>query len=191
VGIKKKNKKKSPSRIKYEQKHPTISIRLDVESKKSLEEHLEGTGCSAADFVKDHLGREKGMVEKRVEIQASRQVGQSLEGRVRCLEDLVHQIFSILHMTIDTDEHPFYCPRCDNQELFKVEGREIESGLAEPWVFTWKCPKCGFFIDSGKRIDPKSIHWIDPDTFRRVDKPGVSDEHKLKKSKQHGDEDNG
>jgi len=162
--------KKSPSRKRYEEEHPTISFRLDRETRKNLKEHLDGTGCSFADFVKDSLGREKSMIEKRVNTHTSRQVSPTDEDRIRCLEDLVQQIFLL---TVDTDEYPPYCPHCDNQKLFRCEGRETESGLAQPWVFTWRCRKCGFFVNTYKRIDPKSIKWIDPDSGEYIDKPKV------------------
>jgi predicted nucleic-acid-binding Zn-ribbon protein len=152
-----RSKKKTPSRIKYEESHPVFSTRLDRGTFDHLNEHLRSTGYSRADFIKDALGRENSMIEKRVEMLASRQIDPPVEHRLRCLEDLVQQIFTI---TVDTDEYPPYCPHCDNQELFEAEGRETESSLAHPWVITWKCPKCGFFMNTYKRIDPKSIKRI-------------------------------
>lgn len=147
-------KRKSPSRKRYEEKHRTRSCRLDTENDNRLEEHLQGTGHSFADFVKDHLGREEAMIDERVEMLASRRMNPSLEDRVRCLEDLVHQVFLL---TVDTDECPPLCPHCEDEELCRCEGRQMESKLAQPWVLTWKCPKCGFFLDTYRRIAPKSI----------------------------------
>ena len=109
--------KKSPSRKRYEEEHPTISFRLDRETRKNLKQHLDGSGCSFADFVEDSLGREKSMIEKRVNTHTSRQVIPTDEDRIRCLEDLVQQIYLL---TVDTDEYPPYCPRCDNQNLLDV-----------------------------------------------------------------------
>lgn len=172
--VKTNKSKKPPSRKRYEEEHPTISFRLDRESRKNLKEHLDGTGCSNADFVKDSLGREKSMIEKRVEMLASRQVDQSLEDRVRSLENLVWEIFSL---TVDTRESPPYCPRCEGQELFECEGRETESTIADPWVPTWKCPKCGYFINTYKRIDPKSIKWVDHNSGGYTNKPKPSTRH--------------
>ncbi len=120
------------------------------------------------------------MVKKRIETLASRQVDPSLEERVRCLENLVHEIFSL---TVDTGEYPPCCPHCDNQELFQCEGKEIESKLAHPEVITWKCPKCGFFINTYKRIDPASIKWVAPNSGNFVDKPKTSARHWGKKQK--------
>jgi predicted RNA-binding Zn-ribbon protein involved in translation (DUF1610 family) len=120
------------------------------------------------------------MVEKRVEILASKQIHPSIEHRLRCLEELVHQIFSL---TVDTDDYPPLCPRCENQELFRAEGREMESALAHPWVLTWECPKCGFFMNTYKQIEPKSIKWTDPDTGKYIDKPKTSSRHWLRKHK--------
>jgi hypothetical protein len=169
--------KKSPSRIRYEERHHVRSCRLDIETDKLLIEHLNSIGCSFADFVKDALGREESMVEKRVETLASRKADPPLEERVRFLENLVHEI---LGLTVDHKRYPPFCPRCDNQELFECEGREKESKLAHPEIKTWKCQKCGFFIDTYKRIEPASIKWVDPDNGDYIAKPKVSARHWLK-----------
>ncbi len=147
-----KKSTKPPSRKRYEEEHRTRSARLDREDNELLDSLLEGTGCSFADFIKDALGREKSMVEKRVETQALKQIHPAIEHRLRCLEDLVQQI---LGLAVDTDEYPPYCPHCDGQKMFQAEGRETESTITHPWVLTWKCSKCGFFIDTYKRIDPQ------------------------------------
>ena len=167
-----------PSRKRYDEEHPTISLRLDIETKKRLKEHLEETNCSPTDFIKDALGRDESMIEKRVEMVASTQVHASLEHRIRYVEDLVHQLFS---MPVDTDEYPPFCPRCDGQYLSRCEGKETESTIAHPWVITWKCPKCGFFMDTYKRIDPKSIKWLELNSGKSADKPKTSARHRPKK----------
>jgi predicted RNA-binding Zn-ribbon protein involved in translation (DUF1610 family) len=172
-----KNKKKAPSRIRYEQEHPTRSCRLNKEDDELLGEHLEHSGRSFADFVKDHLRKEEAMVKERVEILASRKIDPSVEERLKYLEDLVYQILSI---PLDRHEYPPFCPHCDSQELFRCEGRETESSLAHLEVMTWKCPKCGFFVNTYKRIDPKSTKWIDPDSGEYTDKPKTSARHWLK-----------
>ena len=172
--------KKPPSRRRYEEEHPTKSFRLNRQDSKRLDDHLRGSGCSLADFVKDAIGREKAMVQKRVETLAAREIDPSLEDRVKCLENLVHELFST---TVDTNEYPPYCPRCENQELIKGEGMETESRLAQPWVITWKCPKCGFFINTYKRIDPESIKWINPGSSEYINMPKTSARHRLKKRK--------
>ena len=87
--------RRKPSRKRYEEEHPTISFRLAKETYEALKEHLAGTGCSFADFVKDALGREKSMVEKRVEMLAAEETSPSIEDRLRCLEEFVHQLFSV------------------------------------------------------------------------------------------------
>jgi len=165
----KKKKRNPPSRKKYEQENPTISFRAPKRTKERLAKHLEGTGQSVLDFVEDALGREESMVEKRVEMLASRQAGPALEERVRFLESLVHEVFML---TVDTKEYPPLCPHCENQEMRKCEGRQIESSMGCPWVPTWKCPKCGYFLNTYKRIDPESIELIEPEGGRHIDKPG-------------------
>ena len=47
-------KRKPPARTRYEQNHPTISFRLDMETKERLKKALEGQ--SFADFIKEALG---------------------------------------------------------------------------------------------------------------------------------------
>jgi len=163
----KKAYKKTASRKRYEEQHPTVSLRLDLEDLKCLKEHLSAAGCSLADFVKQHLRREKSMIEKRVKLMASRQVDPPLEERVRCLEDLVH---TLVYLALDYRKFPPYCPRCENQKLLLCEGREMESNIAHPWVPTWKCPKCGYFINTYKCIDPESITGIEPDVGAAIHK---------------------
>ena len=173
-----KKSTKPPSRKRYEEEHPTISFRLDKQTHRRLKEHLEQSKCSFADFIKDALGSDKSMVDKRVEELAAKQMGPSLEHRIRYVEDLVHQLFS---MPVDTDEYPPFCPHCDGQYLFRCEGKETESTIAHPWAITWKCPKCGFFMDTYKRIDPKSIKWLDLNSGKSADKPKTSARHQPKK----------
>lgn len=166
--------RKPPSRKRYEDEHPTRSCRLDKEDDELLREHLEHTGRSFADFVKDHLRKEEAMVKEKAEILASRKVDASVEDRVRCLENLVHEIFSL---TVNTRKYPPYCPRCEAQELFECEGRETESTARNPWLPTWKCPKCGYFINTYNRIDPKSIKWVDNNSGGYTNKPKPSTRH--------------
>ena len=80
---------------------------------------------SFADFIKDALGREESMIEKRVETLASREVDPSVEDRLRCLEDLVHQLFSV---AADTHEHPPGCPHCDNHHHKRRDDEAIGQG---------------------------------------------------------------
>ncbi|MBA7631978.1 hypothetical protein ES703_39518 [subsurface metagenome] len=47
---------KPPSRIRYEQSHPSISFRLDRDTRDLLKQRLEDLGGSAADFIKESLG---------------------------------------------------------------------------------------------------------------------------------------
>ena len=48
---------KPPSRVRYEQSHPTVSFRLDKDTHDLLKQRLEDLGgISFADFIKDSLG---------------------------------------------------------------------------------------------------------------------------------------
>lgn len=135
---------------------------------------------SYSGYVKAHIRKDEAMIEKKAEMLASRQVAPSVEDRIRSLENLVHEIFC---SKVDTREFPPHCPRCEDQELFKCEGRQTESATTNAWVSTWKCPKCGYIMNTYKRIDPKSIKWMDPDTFAIIDKPRTSSRHWAKQDK--------
>ena len=51
-----KGKHKPPSRIRYEQTHPTLSCRLDKQTHDLLQKRLDDAGLSFAQFVKSQLG---------------------------------------------------------------------------------------------------------------------------------------
>ena len=172
--------KKPPSRQRYDNEHPTRSVRLDKEHDERLGKLLEGLGFSFSGYVKAHIRKDEAMIEKKAEMLASRQVDPSAEDRLKCVEDLVRQVF---FSTVDTDESPPHCPHCDNQELIRCVGRQMGSNLTQPWVITWKCPKCGFFIDTYKRVDPKSIRWLNLRYVKPADKSRISARHPRKKHK--------
>ena len=50
-----KKGKQSPSKIKYDAKHPVLSFRLSLELKERLESYIEEKGISNADFIKEAL----------------------------------------------------------------------------------------------------------------------------------------
>lgn len=51
-----KDSRKPPSRIRYEQSHPTLSCRLDKQTHDLLQSRLKDNGLSFAQFVKSQLG---------------------------------------------------------------------------------------------------------------------------------------
>ena len=55
---------KPPSRIKYEESHPVISVRISNELRSELQELSKNTGKSFADFLKDGAGITKKQIEK-------------------------------------------------------------------------------------------------------------------------------
>ena len=164
---------KPPSRQRYDDEHRVRSFRLDKESNECLDKHLEDAGCSLTGWVLDNLRGERSMVEKRIESLASKKATPAVEDRIKCLEDLLHQLLTI---AVDTDEYPLLCPRCEN-ELCRCDGVEVESNRAHPAVPTWACAKCGFCIGTYKGIDPKSIRWANPDTGGYASKPTLSARH--------------
>jgi hypothetical protein len=49
-------KHKSPSRMRYEQTHPTITIRVDIETYERIKAIQEKTGKTLASIIKEGLG---------------------------------------------------------------------------------------------------------------------------------------
>lgn len=155
---KSKGNKKSPSRKRYEEEHPTVSFRLDRETYNSLQERLSGTGCSFADFVKDSLGREETLVEERVAKLASRKIEES-ERPARDLElyeivlDLARWGVLLWANLPDPIEVP--CPSClfpsrvrQNPEPRTVTLEVLEDG-------NLKCPECGLTLKN-----PPQLAWV-------------------------------
>jgi hypothetical protein len=149
--------KKSPSRKRYEEAHPTRSCRLSKEDDELLEEHLKRAGRSFADFVKDHLRKEEALVEERAAQLALRKIEEN-ETPTRDLElyDLVRDLANwniILWMNLpDPTEVP--CPDClfpsrlRNRESRTVILEMVESG-------DLKCPECGLTLKN-----PPQLAWV-------------------------------
>jgi len=51
-----KSKHKPPSRIRYEESHPTLSCRLDKQTRNLLKQHLKNGELSLSQFIKAQLG---------------------------------------------------------------------------------------------------------------------------------------
>jgi hypothetical protein len=148
---------KKPSRKKYEESHPVFSARLDRDTYERLKEHLTGTGCSFAGFIKDSLGREESMIEKRVEMLASQKVEPSVEERLKYLEGLTNQIVTAVG-SISPGEFEscvVACPRCCDSDLFPYTGKGVLTGRT---LLIWKCYKCGFITRAQEPVDRKSLH---------------------------------
>lgn len=60
--------RKKPSRLRYEQKHPTVSFRLEETLYARLKKHLEENGWSFADFVKIHLDKDREEIRSRAKL---------------------------------------------------------------------------------------------------------------------------
>jgi hypothetical protein len=154
---KSKGTKKSPSRKRYEEEHPTVSFRLDRATYNSLQEYLSGTGCSFADFVKDALGREESMVDKRVRKLASRKIEESKKPLLdlelyKIVLDLARWAEIFFVNLPDPMEVP--CPDClfpsklhKNAESKNVTLKMLENG-------NLKCPECGLIFRN-----PPQLAW--------------------------------
>lgn len=60
---------KPPSRVRYEQSHPTISVRINRELYDELKELSRTTGKSFADFLKDGAGITKTQVKEDLPLE--------------------------------------------------------------------------------------------------------------------------
>jgi len=152
-----KGSEKSPSRKRYEEAHPTRSCRLNKEDDELLDEHLERTGRSFADFVKDHLRKEETMVEERVAQLALKKVREN-ETSTRDLElyDLVLDLANwivVLWMCLPDLLH-VPCPDCRFPPQFTGKhGRTVMLEMVKGGDF--KCPECGFTIKN-----PPQLAWV-------------------------------
>ena len=154
---KRKGKSQPPSREKYEQEHPTISFRTDRETKRQIDAHREKTGSSYAVLMKGVIEGDKSKAaEKRAEILALREIGLLDEERLKWINKLVRLALSRLM------EHKMSapCPCCNEQNLRFAWGNiKGTRGRQGGEVFTWKCPNCGWFLDTFNRMDPESVGW--------------------------------
>jgi hypothetical protein len=154
---KSKSAKKKPSRVAYEKEHPTVSFRLDKETKARLDKHLEAAGCSFADFVKDNLGREESMVDKRVRKLASRKIEGSKKPALDLgLYDLVQDLanWNIILWRNLPDPLQVTCPSClFPPKLSSKEGKAVTLEMVENGDF--KCPECGLRLKN-----PPQLAWI-------------------------------
>lgn len=156
--VRNKQSKKKPSRVAYEETHPTISFRLDIETHDRLKEHLKTTGCSFANFVKDALGREETMVEERVTKLASRKI-EEIETPQRDLElyeivvDLAYWVI-VFWMNLPDPLDGVPCPSCRfPSKLNKKEGKTVKLDMLENGDF--KCPECRLRLKN-----PPQLAWI-------------------------------
>ncbi len=160
-----------PSRKRYDDSHRVRSLRLDEDKTERLDKLLEGLDLSYSEWVKYHIGKDENMIEKKADLHASKGENlllQSLEDRLRCQEDLLHQLLAV---EVGTWEYLPICPRCGDQDLYRCEGTETGPHTADPRVDTLKCPKCGYFVNTFRGIDPESIRWYDPDSGVFIKKP--------------------
>ena len=65
-----KKKKRTPSRIKYERDHPTVSLRVTKELKDRLQAVKEAEGSSITDVLKVGVGLLEVKVSKEKEVRA-------------------------------------------------------------------------------------------------------------------------
>lgn len=82
-------KKKAPSRVRYEEAHPTVSCRISKEVYDELQEVKESEGKSFADILKIGLGiiearmKEEGEVRKKVYADGRKERYAEAEGLYR------------------------------------------------------------------------------------------------------------
>lgn len=180
--LKSKADRKKPSRKRYEQEHPTVSFRLDKATYRSLKEHLKGTGCSFADFVKDALGREGSMVNERVAKLASKKLKER-ETPAHDVElyDIVLDLarWAIVYWADLPDPvDGIDCPSClFPSRLSKKESGTVTMEMIEDGDF--KCPECGLRIKNPPQLAwallvSKVAEEVRREKFFRPDEKGAS-----------------
>lgn len=53
---KRRSDNRPPSRLRYEERHPVVTLRLPLDVYRRFKEAAMATGASAASWVKEHLG---------------------------------------------------------------------------------------------------------------------------------------
>ncbi len=157
--VRDKQAKKKPSRVAYEESHPTISFRLDKETHDRLKGHLSATSCSFANCVKDALGMEETMVEARVSKLTSREIEQKRTPLLDLeLYDLVLDLAKwniILWMNLP-DPPQVRCHDCFfPSALSRKEGKAVIMEMVEEGSGDLKCPDCGLRIKN-----PPQLAWV-------------------------------
>lgn len=90
----KKQGKKTPSRLRYEQANPTVSFRLPREIRARLESQMEAPGLSPAQWVQQHLDQDDARANMRAEILARERggLGRDIDEKRQELARLDHLI---------------------------------------------------------------------------------------------------
>lgn len=88
--------KRPPSRLRYEESHPVVTLRLPREVYDRFKEAIAATGASAASWVKEHLDQDDARAQAIAEDLAREKdgLGREIERRRRELasvDDLVNQ----------------------------------------------------------------------------------------------------
>ena len=125
MGSRKKNKKKiPPSRQRYEQTHPVVSIRLSREISESLEKFKQAHGLSLADILK--LGLDKAKLD--LEIAHS-----------RGMEDGYLIGYGSAQ---DEYEVTYWCGHCRGRHLSITTEEEREAAANFMYRAGWHDPDC-------------------------------------------------
>ncbi len=137
-----------PSRVRYEQAHPTLSCRLDAETHELLKKRLASDSLSFADFVKSQLGvTESNIVNiKEAEERAYATAKNKYEVRIAALErendvlkESVQSIAEkIVRRVIARYRINVLCPGCRNTMELTIQ--DVLPILDDLKV---KCPHCG------------------------------------------------
>lgn len=137
-----------PSRVRYEQAHPTLSCRLDPQTHELLKRRLASDGLSFADFVKSQLGvRESNIVNvKEAEERAYATAKNKYEARIAALErengvlkESVQSIAEkIVRRVITRYRITVLCPGCRNTTEVTIQ--DVLPVLDH---LTFRCPHCG------------------------------------------------
>jgi len=155
-----KKKLVTPSRKKYDEENPILSIRVPKALKERFERHLAPSKQAPAIFIESTLDKEETVINERLNACIEQRFA-AFKHRIDTIEAMVTQLIC----TLIDNNLPILCPQCERKggyKLFLAWGfRRVANGKPEEY-HTWKCPHCGWFYDLYGGMDPTSIKWYDP-----------------------------
>lgn len=114
-----KDSHKPPSRIRYEQTHPVVSIRVDQDTAKTLKEISETTGKSLGQLIKENL-----KIQKITEKDIQKRVQQEYDKGA------------------DDYEIWYYCARCGEKIIISPNSRQHKAVIEYMKEHRWGHKNC-------------------------------------------------
>ena len=156
-----KKKEVPPSRKKYDEENPPLTIRVPKALKERFERHLAPSKQAPATFLKSILDKEQAVIDKRVNACVEQKFG-AFSKRIKEIDNLMFQLL----LTFSEKNLPALCPLCEDRDGYRLllawgvytncDGKTDDGP-------TWKCPHCEWFYDISGTMDPASVKWDDPE----------------------------